>query len=438
MDHVLENSYWRTGEHIIKLIDGEICCFKRSFKEHFFAEFKIVREILEKEYSDKWEKVRLRLAAFFTILFKRNKEIWLLIDRNYHATDSASAMFRYISRQNNPGVRCYFALSKNSKDYSSLKKCGRIVDPFSFKFKRLFLSATCLLSAHADWAVVQPFTNQVHCLKGLFNYEFIYLQHGVLHGNLDSWLNVLTKNIKLLTVSTKMEMKSILDGAYGYTEEEVKLLGLARLDLYYNYQTSKKIAFLPTWRQNLAGSIVEDGRTHAYVENFRETDYCRFYNALINDERLLKAMKDFGYTGEFYLHPCFEKQVDDFDGNSTITFCSETADYPRVLGEAAMLVTDYSGVQYDFAYLKKPLVYTHFDSISNGEHSYVEKYLNYETDGFGPITKTLDDAVEAIIKTMKSGCLMEEKYKERVDRFFYYHDNQNCKRIYDELMKRGR
>ena len=49
------------------------------------------------------------------------------------------------------------------------------------------------------------------------------------------------------------------------------------------------------------------------------------------------------------------------------------------------MLTDYSSVAFDFAYLRKPIVYAHFDkeAFFSGEHSYTAGYFDYERDGFG-------------------------------------------------------
>ena len=36
---------------------------------------------------------------------------------------------------------------------------------------------------------------------------------------------------------------------------------------------------------------------------------------------------------------------------------------------------------------------------------------------------------------LKNECIMDEKYIKRVDNFFEYIDNDNCKRVYDFLIK---
>lgn len=51
--------------------------------------------------------------------------------------------------------------------------------------------------------------------------------------------------------------------------------------------------------------------------------------------------------------------------------------------------------------------------------------------GFGDVIKDENILVDKIIEYLENDCKMEDKYKERVDKFFKYNDKNNCKRCYD-------
>ena len=436
LDHNLKHSYWRTKDYLIKLIKGTLYCNNYSERSHIASELRLLRDIVTSEYKDKWKKVFARLGYYFVCMFFRGKELWLISDRDYHATDSGSAFFKYASKHIDKKIKMYFVLDKTSRDYHELRSYGKIVNPFSYKHKLLLLRSNKILSAYSEQVIIQPFSGQVHLLAGLFNYKYVYLQHGVMQGNLEHLLNVLNKNIKLLPTSTKMETESILSGSYGYDQEIVQLLGLTRFDLYYQFEKKKKIVFLPTWREALAGSIIPHTRERRKVEGFKDTEYCRFYNKLINNPRLISAMKQYGYSGEFYLHPSFAKQKDDFEGNETIPVMETEASYAKVLGESSLLITDYSGVQFDFAYLRKPIVYSQFDSINDGDaHSYNYLFFDYDKQAFGPLAHTVDDTVNCIINALQNDCILDEQYQKRVDDFFSFDDNLNCQRVYEAVLQ---
>ena len=145
-------------------------------------------------------------------------------------------------------------------------------------------------------------------------------------------------------------------------------------------------------------------------------------------------MKRHGYTGELYVHPAFTVQARDFEGNDTIKVVESIADYSKVFRENSLMVTDYSSVAFDFAYLKKPMVYTIFDSDTFFEnHHCGQGYFDYVRDGFGPVCEDLDTSIKAIIGYIESGCTMEKEYQSRVDDFFRYTDKNNCRRVYEYI-----
>ena len=97
-----------------------------------------------------------------------------------------------------------------------------------------------------------------------------------------------------------------------------------------------------------------------------------------------------------------------------------------------MLVTDYSNKMYDFVYQEKPVICAHFDE--DNLH-YEDRLCNdYDGSAFGPVTKTVEETVDAIIHYLENGCKMEEIYVRRAKEFFCYTDDNNCKRVYDHIV----
>ena len=236
----------------------------------------------------------------------------------------------------------------------------------------------------------------------------------------------------LFVTAAKNERASILDGEYMYTEKEVKLTGFARYDLLED-KREKIVAVMPTWRKSIKKSY-DINTESVYYDKFNETEYFRFYNSLINDERLLSKMREKGYKGIFCLHPIHTKQYIDYTANDVFSINNGFVNYNRMFSEGALLVTDFSSVFFDFAYLNKPVVYSQFDKDTFFEsHSYTEGYFSYEKDGFGPVCYDLDSTVEAIIASLDRDCEVEDKYLDRVKAFYGFTDKNNCKRIYDAI-----
>ena len=125
-----------------------------------------------------------------------------------------------------------------------------------------------------------------------------------------------------------------------------------------------------------------------HSDSFKFTNYFNFYNSLINDERLISFMKKFNYTGIFCLHPCFSSQHIDFTRNNIFSIRNKCI-YQNDLIKASLLVTDYSSIFFDFAYLRKPIIYAHFDYKEYRMNHYPKGYFDYEKDGFGYIIHDL-------------------------------------------------
>ena len=137
------------------------------------------------------------------------------------------------------------------------------------------------------------------------------------------------------------------------------------------------------------------------------------------------------------MHPSHTKQYVDFTPNDVFTVNHGYVDYQKEFTTASLLVTDYSSVFFDFAYLKKPIVYSQFDKdeFFEGEHAYKKGYFSYEDNGFGPVCYDLDGVVNAMIKVIENDCKNDPVYVKRIEEFYPYFDEDSCKRVYESVLK---
>jgi CDP-glycerol glycerophosphotransferase (TagB/SpsB family) len=181
-----------------------------------------------------------------------------------------------------------------------------------------------------------------------------------------------------------------------------------------------------------------EGVSRDYNPLFKETDYYRIYNSLINDKRLIEAAKTYNYRLLYVLHPIVSPQIDDFDTNEYVDIIPAVkvkdhkgVNYEKAFRESSLMVTDFSGVQFDFAYMRKPVVYLHHRDIPK---HYEEGTFFYDTMGFGEICQDNDELIDTLISYMKNNCTMKPEYRRRADDFFAYSDHNNCQRIYDLML----
>ena len=101
---------------------------------------------------------------------------------------------------------------------------------------------------------------------------------------------------------------------------------------------------------------------------------------------------------------------------------------PSLLKKAAVLVTDFSSVYMDFAFMQKPVVYYQFDRDAYRKGHLPTGYFDYERDGFGPVTETANEAIKALRARLEDNCRMERLYAERAERFFPLRDAESAER----------
>ena len=214
------------------------------------------------------------------------------------------------------------------------------------------------------------------------------------------------------------------------------MTGFSRFDNFIveeprNYKYNN-ILIIPTWRMNIQGTWKPITYEGIYSNYFNKTVFFQFYNSLMNSPKLLEAMKMYNYKGTFCLHPSLSEQWRDFKNNSIFSIMAYY-DYQSLMLKASLLITDYSSIFFDFAYLKKPVIYTQFDYEIYRKNHYKKGYFDYILNGFGPVCHDLESCINIIIDELKSGCKMKNKYLKRVLKFFPFFDRYNNDRIYNSI-----
>lgn len=350
--------------------------------------------------------------------FLKNKKIWLFMDRINVADDNAKYLFSYSINQND-GIDKYFLIDGSSKDYSEMKKINSHIVKFgSLKHKLLFLYSDKFISSHVDHVLFNPFYRKNRkLLSNLIKVKRCFLQHGVIKDDISSWISKFDVNLYLFLTSSDFERNSILEKNYNYDENVVKTLGLPRFDNLNGEADKKQILFAPTWRNYLASE-----------KSFIESRYFKTLNSFFNNRLLFDEIKKNGYKLIFKPHYDILKYLHLLNIPEDVEIAADES-YQDLFNSSSLMITDYSSVFFDFAYLKKPVIYYQADN----DYHYSRGYFDYETMGFGEVIDSEKDLADKIIEYIKEDCVMENKYQKRVEKFFKYNDKNNCKRVYEWL-----
>lgn len=436
--NTISNEYFLKDKKYLVLFKDMKMSFIKQNKIGIKLSKKIEKNIQKIMWNKNAKKLSLlrKLITFLKPII--HKHIWLISDRPFKAGDNGEALFMYL--QSNPikNVNTYFVIDKTSEDYDRIRKIGKVLEFNSLKTKIFYLLANKVISSQAEEFIYNPFGKNKKFMKDLYTFDFIFLQHGILEKDLSNWLHRVNKHISMMVCAAQKEYDSLLTYNYFFDKSVPKLTGQPRYDLLKNSHIEKKIIIIPTWRANLVQSVDQKTGLHPYNNDFVKTDYYKFYNNLINDKNLMECMKKNNYLGEFILHPCFVQQSVDFKSNECFKILYKNVNYNELFNTSALLVTDFSSVAFDFAYLYKPVIYAQFDykDFYAGQ-VYDKGYFEYERDGFGTVTYNIENTVDSIIKLINNGCKNEKKYVERVNKFFPEERGHNCENVVREILNIG-
>ena len=370
--------------------------------------------------------------------FSRHK-IWLFLDKIYKGGDSSEYMYRYCQKQND-GIRKYYLLDKSSADYARMRREGyKPLVRGTLKHRLIFLNADMVIASNSTVFAFNDygFENSLP-IRGDVHFDVACVQHGMSVQKIAIAQNRLRDNTGLYFCASKYEIENLSKPVYDYVGyDALKLTGVPRYDGLVN-RAQKIIVISPTWRMQSALPVTRsEGVSRDFNPHFKETNYFKVYNSLINDPRLLNAARHYGYRIQYVLHPIVSPQHDDFDKNDVVEIIPSIGDmsYEKIFCEGALMVTDFSGVQFDFAYMRKPVIYLHHHDIP--QH-YEEGTFFYDTMGFGEICHTNDELIDVLCRYMENDCKMPQLYRDRADDFFEFSDNNNCARIYPFMLEHER
>lgn len=362
------------------------------------------------------------------------RDLWLICDNGIEASDNGFWLFKYICEEH-PEQDCVYAVCKTSVDYDKVKNTGRVVQYGSFRHWILYLTARVNISSQKSG---KPNFAVCYLLEvyGILKNNRVFLQHGVIFNDI-AFLYYKNTKMSMFVTSTYREWEYV-DSVYGYPKGAVQLLGLARFDRLHDFNTvANQILIMPTWRDWLGTNALSKNIEHD-KKKFCESDYYKNWSRIINSERLEEICQRYGCTVMFFPHRDTQRFIDCFKSdNPYLTVCS----YPEynvqeLMKSSAFMVTDYSSVQFDFAYMKKPLAYFQFDYEHFYQAHYQKGYFDYYTDGFGPVFKDENGLMDYIEKMAEKSFVNDEKYLKRHKEFFTLYDTDNCKRNYEAIKER--
>ena len=437
----LKHSWWSFGNRMVTFRRdsngwADALLFENAGKKRKVSqELKLLKEILRAPYGSK-QMFLVRCLYWLSYPLYLRRKIWITFDKLYKGGDCGEYFYKYMLTRKKEGITPLYVIRKDAADYERMQKEGLKPSVYRSLSQRLsYLHADMIFATHSS----------VHSFCGFSKWEIRFvqdrlravnacIQHGLSVQDLTADSHRVLNNNKRYYCASHCEIENLSRPEYDYPEEVLRLTGIPRYDGLKN-DDRKQILITPTWRSYIAMQSVM-GTARGYNPEFKNTEYYRIFQELLENRQLSETARRTGYKVIYLLHPVISAQKKDFRPGDGIELVSAMdVSYEKLLTQSSLMVTDYSGVQFDFAYMRKPVVYFHPPKLPP---HYEDGGFDYETQGFGEICTEPEELVQTLCRYMESGCELTEFYKTRQDAFFAFSDHENCRRIYEDALEMRR
>lgn len=364
---------------------------------------------------------------------KKYAGTWLVCEEPAEARDNGYHFFKYMCEKQ-PQQKCYYAIKRNSVDVKKVQELGDVIEYGSIQHWLAYFLCEYNISSQKGG---KP--NAAMCafmeMNGRFKPQNVFLQHGITKDHAE-WLYADKCNFTYFITAAVPEDQMIRED-YGYLDGVVQLTGFPRYDALNNVKTKKnRVLIMPTWRYwfNLKSKGGDDVK-----EDFRYSNYLNKWLDFLNDKDLEKMILEKNLEVIFFLHRNMQKYIDAFDNvsNHVIIASWKKYDIQELLKSSAIMVTDYSSVFFDMIYMQKPILFYQFDEAEYRKYQYQEGWFDYHDNTFSESYAEKNELIEKLREYVEKDFDVDDKYREGCNKIFKYIDDNNSKRVFELLSKKG-
>ena len=393
---------------------------KVEFNKNVFYLTTLSSNEIESLRKKKTQKIS-SIPSLYTIRVEadsiRDRNIWLYYDCRGVEKDNGYYQFIHdFDKRDN--IERYYVNANDSlaEGLFTQEQKKNIVTFGSIKHKILYCASSKIITAYVEDKNISPFDKEDNeYIADILNFETIYLQHGILHAHLPWKYSPGRVNCDKIVISSYFEKENFTQ-KYNFLPDSLIESGMPRFDhINKKAKPINRILFAPSWRNYLIGPA--DGNQWILTESkFLTSDYYILFNSFLNSPKLEDALSKNDLYLDFKIHPIFAPYLHLFENKNEHVKLAP----PSVNDEDyAAFITDFSSFVFDFAYLKRPIMYFVPDmaQFKSGMNQYRELDLPFEK-AFGNLTTTPDEAVEELIGIIDNKFIPDSVYQKRMDNFF--------------------
>lgn len=385
-------------------------------------------------------RVKVGIARMVSGVFRViQPEIWLVGERGGDSIQDTGRQFFCWAHENRKGKNVWFVTKEKNICQMPAQFTEKILKYGSLKHFIYLFSARVLIYNDSHKDVFYHWKRLVETNKLPKPKKHIFLQHGIIatsriHGYYNYAAMIERHQPADMFVVSSRQEKEFVSKEMGHPVNNVVVTGLSRYDKLpvpseALTQAQPVILFIPTWRNWLRWNT-----DAAFLGS-------RFYKEIFNwlqSSELQDLLEHTGAKMEILMHHAFSQFAQHFKDVTTanITLTDMNAcNVQEKLISAGMLITDYSSIGFDFAYMEKPVIYFQFDR----EEFLAAKggtFIDLTKDLPGPVVRTSQRLETEIKNIIADGWRMSESSKERASKFFDYRDQHNSSRIFSAIERK--
>ncbi len=400
------------GNYFITYFNDSILFEKKSREELYeFEKGKI-------EYGN--DELLIKELKANAIDYRANHRVWLYSDLNTVLKDNAYYQFRNdFSKDDN--VERYYVYTKPYEEIEHLfneEQKEYLIEFGSYKHQLLYLASELIISSFFGRKAISPFITENEEIRfmDICHFRVIYMQHGILHASYVRKYSAERAACDKIVVSSYFEIKNLTE-KYHYKDDQLIKCGMPRYSrINCLSQPKGRILLAPSWRSYLTTSD-SDNEYNINITSFKASDYYKKFYAFINSKELQKMLEEKDVVLDIKMHPIIKNIVSSLfktecDRINIVMDDINLEDYN-------LFITDFSSFVFDFAYLNRPIMYfvPDYMQFKSGMNLYRDLDLPFD-EAFGPLSTEVEDAINDIINIANNDFQPEEKYKNRMEKFY--------------------
>jgi len=232
-------------------------------------------------------------------------------------------------------------------------------------------------------------------------------------------------------VSPNSYSSEIFARAFGFDKTMLET-GYPRNDFLYTHNTPENIALL---KKNCG--LSENKKIILYAPTWRDNQFYQKGKYKFDLELDLNRMRE--ELGDEYivvlrLHYLVAENLDLSHYEGFAYDFSKHEDIRELYLMADMLITDYSSVFFDYANLRRPMMFFVYD-LDDYRDNLRGFYFDFEEKAPGPLFKNTEQIINEVKKIDRYGYQPTEAFEEFYQKFCYLEDGKASERVVQQVFK---